>query len=97
MDWDKITERVANLARPFGIYFLSGSSGVYLLTKGSDGALTIVAGLAGIFIGARSAENITQTRADASVRTSQTIATLDKTVITDKQGQPSKPATDIKP
>lgn len=94
MNWDAITKRAADFARPFAIYFFAICIGAYLLIRGDGNALVAVIGLLGVMVGVRGYENVAQTKADASVRTSQTIATPEKIVTTDKQGQTGKPATE---
>lgn len=90
MNWDDICKRIGDLARPFGIYFLSICVGVYLILRGDFNALTAVVGLLAMFIGARSYENVAQTKADAQVQmTTVQVATPNK-IVTATKGDASK-------
>lgn len=59
---------IGEVARPISIVFLAGSAGVGTFTHVDVAALTVIAGMFGIAVGARSYENHATIKADASVK-----------------------------
>lgn len=79
-------------ARPFVIVFLGVCIGVSLFVHVDSTALTIVAGLEGVFIGARSFENNAQIKANVATSTATaSVATPDKVTTVTQGVQPEKP------
>lgn len=87
MNWERVIKNFADAARPFNIYLLGGSIGGGMFAHADAGLMTIVAGVFGLLIGARSVENVFQTKADvATKKNAADAATEDKKTEANKPG-----------
>ncbi len=75
MDWGIVCQRYADSARPTCIYLLGGSLGLGPFLHADIGLASLSAAAFGVLVGARSTENVFQTKADASVKTTTIQAT----------------------
>lgn len=96
MSWDDALRRVADMARPYGIYSTGTTLviGPFLHADFAALGLTLTAFLA--LIGARGAENIAQIKATAST-TSATVITPTATATQTQGVQNPAPVTDSSP